>query len=169
MKVFESALVLSACLAVVNCQQDTPNWTNPYRSPATFEPERYGEYSPESYYESYTHRLPHGSSFDHKFPHGADYPPTATFHHWGDPARNENLVFKPKEKKSDPKPKTAEKQDAKKQESEQPAKPAEHKAEGSDAAPKDGYLVAHRPQPGSHKPTLSRSKDFKPVEEVQHF
>ena len=130
-----------------------PNWTNPYRSPATFEPERYGDYSPESYYESYTHRLPHGSTFDHKFPYGADYPPRATFHHWGDPVRYQNEAVEPKKKEADPKPKPAEKKEAKKPEAkkpetEKPAKPAEPKAKVDDAAPKDGYLVAHRPPPG---------------------
>ena len=82
MKVFEAACVLSACMAVANCQQDSSeNWTNPFRSPATFKPERYGEYEASSYYESYKPRAPHDdTAFNRKFPHGADYPPVFRGH-----------------------------------------------------------------------------------------
>ena len=92
----------------------------------------------------------------------------ATFHHWGDSVRYQNEAVEPKDKQTASKPQKTEKHEAKKHEAEQPAKPAEHKAEGGDAAPKDGYLVAHHPAPGSRKPSVSRSKDYEPAEEVHH-
>jgi hypothetical protein len=128
-------MVLSAIAAIASCQ-DSPNWTNPYRSPSTFEVEPFGEHSSDYYYDQFKPST-HSTAFERKFPYESIgwYPPSDRLHHAHQPSFNEAAS-----KDEKPAAKPAE---------QQPKKKAE-------APPKEGYLVAHRPEAGQRKPKLSR-------------